>query len=237
MSSISRSFLAIATITCTPVVIHAQSESALVGWAGLVNTPVGAFAPVITGRPTSGNRSFGLQVRTSQWQFSEFDDNTRNIGLGAVLNRGRTRTVLELGAIKKKDCGECDVFMAGLDMRVDLAHSIKGRTTYLVAANPALGYGVPSEGSGNAFSIGLSVPVSASINAGSSVRLVPFLSPGYGGARFSGGGESETGSRAMLAGGLSLGGQKSAWLVTASARKIFLEEAPTIYGIGFTMTR
>ncbi len=64
--------------------------------------------------PASGNRAFDLQVRTSQWQFSEYDDNTANIGIGGALNRGRTRTVLELGTIKKKDCGECDLVIAGV---------------------------------------------------------------------------------------------------------------------------
>ena len=232
-----RSLVAISVFICTPLVAQAQSVSAIVGWAGLISTPVGAFAPVITGRPASGNRSFGLQVRTSQWQFAENDDNTRNIGVGGVFNRGRTRTVLELGMIQKKDCSDCDVFMAGVDMQVDVAQRSKGRTTYLVAINPALGYGKPSEGSGSALSGAFSVPVSASIKTGSSVRLVPFVSPGFGGARLSGEGESETGSRAMLAGGLSIGGQKSPWVVTASARKIFLEETPTIYGIGFAITR
>ena len=85
--------MAIATITCTPLVTQAQSERALVGWAGLLTTPVGAFAPVITGRPASGNRAFGLQVRTSQWQFGEYDDNTTNIGIGASsIAAGRARS-------------------------------------------------------------------------------------------------------------------------------------------------
>jgi hypothetical protein len=236
MFKIRSAVLASAAIACAPLVTQAQSASAIAGWVGLVLTPVGAFAPVVTGRPVSG-KSFGFQVRGSHWQFAEDDDNTRNIGIGGVLVRGRTRTVLELGTISKQGCSECGGFMAGLDFQVDLAHTSKGNATYLITANPALGYGAPKEGGGNVVTMGLSLPMSASFNAGSSLRFVPFVSPGFGGSRISAEGESQNGSRAMVGGGLSVGGQKAPWLVTLSARKIILEETPTIYGVGLTFGR
>ena len=235
--SIRGSLAAIAMLIATPLATHAQSESAFAGWVGLVMTPVGAFTPVVTGRPAAGNRSTGLQVRTSRWQFAEDDDNTLNIGVGGVLNRGRTRSVLEVGMIKQADCSECDVFMAGVDLTVDLAQKSSGSTTWLVGLNPAFGYANPKEGSGNALTGALSLPLSASINTGSSVRFVPFVSPGYGFSRISGEGESSTGSRGMVAGGVSIGGQKSPWLATISARKIFLDETPTIFGVGLAFAR
>lgn len=236
MFRIRTAVLGLAAIACAPLAIQAQSESAFVGWVGLVTTPVGAFAPVVTGRPLSG-KSFGVQVRTSHWQFAADDDNTTNVGVGAVINRGRTRTVLEVGTINVSGCGDCGAYMGGVDVHVDLAQKTNKGATYLVSLNPALGYGKPEEGGGSAFTLGLSLPMSASFNTGSSVRLVPFVSPGLAGSKLSFEGESSNGSRAMIGGGVSLGGQKSSWLVTASARKVFLEESPTIYGLGFSFAR
>lgn len=225
-----------AAIAFMPLVSEAQSEGAFVGWVGLIATPVGAFTPVVTGRPASGT-SLGLQARASRWHFAANDDNTTNTSVGAVFNRGRTRTVLELGAANVSDCGDCGTYMGGVDLHVDVAQRSSTSATYLLSVNPALGYGKPKEGDGSVLTLGLSLPMSASFNSGSSVRLVPFLSPGFAASRLSSDGESSNGSRAMLGGGLSIGGQQSPWLVTASARKIFLEETPTIYGIGLSFSR
>lgn len=41
----------------------------------------------------------------------------------------------------------------------------------------------------------------------------------------------------MLGGGVSLGSQTSPLLVTVSARKIFRDGAPTIWGLGLSMGR
>lgn len=225
-----------ATIAFMPLASEAQSESAFVGWVGLIATPVGAFTPVVSGKPASG-KSLGLQARVSRWQFDVDDDNTTNIGLGVVLNRGRTRTVFELGASNVSGCGDCGMYMGGVDLHVDVAQQTSTSATYLLSVNPALGYGKPKEGDGSVLTLGLSVPMSASFNAGTSVRLVPFISPGLAASRLSSDGDSSNGSRAMLGGGLSIGGQQSPWIFTASARKVFLEETPTIYGIGLAFSR
>jgi hypothetical protein len=64
--------------------------------------------------------------------------------------------------------------------------------------------------------------------------VTPFLAPGVGFGRISGGGDSETGVRTMLGGGITVSGL-GPLQITASVRKVFLEEAPTLYGfaIGF----
>ena len=220
-----------------PLAAHAQSESAFIGYAGLITTPVGGFTPVVSGKPNAGARSTGVQMRVARWAFEGVDDNTTNIGAGFVLSRGRSRTVLEAGYLISEGCDDCGIMMAGADLQFDLAQSAGSGATLVAMLNPAVGVGIPTEGGGAVVTVGLSLPLSASINAGSQLRLVPFVSPGFGFSWLSDSGESETGSRAMLGGGVSLGGQTSPVLVTVSARKIFLDGAPKIWGLGFSMGR
>jgi hypothetical protein len=227
----------VAAALCLPVHTHAQSTGDFAGFFGLIFTPVGAFTPVASGKPNADARSSGVQFRVSKWQFAPDDDNTTNLGAGYVFTRGRARTAIEIGYVTNEQCDDCGLFMAGADVQYDLAQTTTSGATFVAALNPAIGVGIPREGGGNAMSAALSLPLSASINAGQKLRIIPFVSPGFGFGRLSGGGDAETGSRAMLAGGVSLGGQTSSMLLTAGARKIFLEGAPTIYGIGLVIAR
>lgn len=217
---------------CLPHAASAQSENAFVGYFGLVFTPVGAFAPVVTGTLNAGATTKSVQLRVSTWQFDGADDRSTNIGAGLVLGRGRTRTALELGYIRNEQCSECGVLMAGADVQYDLAQSTGTSATLVAVLNPAFGMGIPTEGSGSVFTVRLGVPLSASISTGNSLRIVPFVAPGFGLSLITGSGDAETGYRATLAGGISLGSQSSPMLVSANVRKIFLEGSPTIYGLG-----
>ncbi len=227
----------LAVFLSIPFAAHAQSESAFVGYAGLITTPVGGFTPVVSGKPNAGVKSTGLQLRVARWSFDGVDDNTTNIGAGLVLGRGRTRTVLEAGYLLSEGCNDCGIMMAGADLQYDLAQSTGSGATLVAMLNPAVGVGVPTEGGGSVVTVGLSLPLSASINAGTQLRVVPFVSPGFGFSWLSDSGDSQTGSRAMLGGGVSVGGQSSPLIVTVSARKIFLDGAPTIWGLGMGIAR
>lgn len=52
-------------------------------------------------------------------------------------------------------------------------------TTPVGAFTPVIGVGIPTEGGGSVVTAGLSLPLSASINAGTQLRVVPFVSPGF----------------------------------------------------------
>lgn len=225
-----------AVTLCLPVAAHAQPQRDVTGGVGLLYTPVGAFVPVVTGTPHAETRSTGLQLRASNWAFEGVDNRTTAVGAGLTLARGRSRTVLEVGYITTQRCADCGILLAGADVQVDLVRAAAGSSTIVAALNPAIGIGRPTEGSGYLSTVGLSLPLSASIDAGT-LRVVPFVSPGFGVSRASNDGESSTGSRGMLAGGVSLGGQTSPLLVTVGARKIFLDGAPTIFGVGVVLAR
>ena len=152
--------------------LHAQSESASAGFFGMILTPVGAFTPVVSGKPNTLARSTGAQLRLSRWQFGDGDDETTNIGAGIVLVRGRARTAIEVGYVRNEQCSECGVLMAGADLLFDLAHSTGSGPMLMASLNPAVGFGRPREGGGSAIGAGLSIPLSASLDAGSRLRVV-----------------------------------------------------------------
>jgi hypothetical protein len=233
--------IAACAITAVPRESEAQSENAFVGWIGLVTTPVGAFTPYApAGTAARGGTSVGVQARYSHWQFAADDDNTTNVGAGLVIGRGALRTAIELGRRTVKDCDDCASLMGGLDMHVGLLErALDGSMTLGLAINPALGFGQLGDSEDDVTSLAgaLSVPISLAVRAGSGVRVIPFVSPGFGLARLSGDGESSTGSRAMLSGGLALAGVNMPVQLTASARKIFMEEAPTVLGVGVSIGR
>lgn len=54
---------------CVPPVVHAQFApgGAAIGYAGLLSTPVGAFAPIVTGKLNAGSRSTGAHARVARY--------------------------------------------------------------------------------------------------------------------------------------------------------------------------
>ena len=101
-------------------------------------------------------------------------------------------------------------------------------------SDPTVGYAHPNDASGTALSGALNIPVSASFKVGGNALVVPFVSPGIGYGRVSGSGSSAGGSRNMLGGGVTIASARSFSGVTISAHKVFIVDAPTVYGIGFS---
>jgi hypothetical protein len=232
------------TLAAGPLAAGAQSENAVGGWAALLSTPAGAFAPTLDPAvPASPATRIGGRLRASHWQFAADDDNTTNYGGALVLHRGRVRAAVEVGLTTKKDCNDCDVTMGGVDLRVPvLTRTTAGGGRVELALAPALGFGNGNDA--NALALALEMPVSWAIPVGDALRLTPFVAPGVGGGRISPNGEDGepySGTRAMIAGGLALQGTRVPFALTIGARHIFIDlegtKTPTIYGVGFTLSR
>lgn len=223
--------------------LGAQSENAVAGWVGLIVTPIGGLAPVILTTPRDGiSRGIGAQVRVSHWQFADDDDNTRNMSVGVTLPTGSGRATIEIGRTSKKGCPDCGATMAGAEMTFPLrsrTSAASGATPseVEVGINPAIGYMTQSNDGETVSAMGfaLSIPVAFAVPVGAHARLVPFLSPGAGLGRVSGGGDSITGTRLMLGGGLALAGVGPGLQFTGSFRKIFMDGGPTVFGLGLTL--
>lgn len=224
--------------------------SDVIGWTGLATTPVGAFAPVITGRLNAGATRNSFHVRVARQglelvnsvavdyqSFNSSNVNFTSVGAGAVLARGRTRTAVDLGFTRADRCAaeSCLQTMVGTDVQIDVKQFVGDNATLVVLINPAFGVSMPRQGDAAVLSAGLSIPLSASVNIGSALRLVPFVSPGVAYSRLTGGGSWQSGSQGTVAGGVSVGGQSSPLLLSLTARRIFLEGSPTLYGINMSV--
>jgi len=216
---------------------RAQSAKDFAGFAGLMTTPIGALTPM--GPAMSGDTSrYRVQLRYGRWQAVEGDGRANDAGVGVGIRGGRTRTTIEIGYIHSSPCDDCDGLMAGVDMDIPIIESASSdRTGLRLGLNPSAGLMRPTNGSGTALSAALSVPVSAAFKAGTSLLIVPFLSPGLGYGHISDSDFSEGGSRPMMGGGVTIAGTRNSTGVTISAHKVFLRNAPTVYGIGFSFTQ
>jgi hypothetical protein len=176
-----------------------------------------------------------LQGRFGHWQ-SGLGGGRNDIGLGMDFRSGNTRTTLEVGYTLDFECATCGTLMAGVDINMPITDAApSGPGGVRVALNPALGIGVPRGGGGVAFAAALNAPVSIAIATGKEALLIPFLSPGLGYGLISGSTDVSGGARAMMSGGVSIAGGSSSPRVTLSFRTIFLDGAPTVYGIGFSL--
>jgi hypothetical protein len=221
----------------------AQSDRAFAGWIGLITTPVGALPPVVSMNAAgAAPRGVNVQARYGHWQFDDDDDNTNNIGVGVSVPTGRSRTTFELGWSSKSDCSDCSAILGGVDVTIPVTPELGGQqasrgSTIAVAINPAVGFMKPTgeDADGTALSLAVSVPLSASFSIGEHARFIPFLSPGGGLGRISGSGDSETGVRAMIGGGVAFADIVPGVQVTGSFRKIFIDGGVTMYGIALTL--
>ena len=207
-----------------------------VAWVALMTTPVGAFGPSVDDPLASGEESgWGLRARYGHWQFAPNDDNTTNLGVAATFPAGQGSLSLEVGLTTQKDCSSCDAYMVGADLQVPLLNSENGLA---VSLNPEVGYMTPANESGfTAFALAANLPIAYPITAGGTLRIVPFLSPGFGLGRVSGGGESETGARLMFGGGAALVHTPTGIRVTPTISRVFLEGEVSVLGIALGFGR
>ena len=210
----------------------AQSSGDVAAYIALSLTPVGAL-PVMARAtmfdaepaPASFNARYGTQ------------DDVHTFGAGADFRVGGSgRTALTLGYLT---CDGCDgVFMLGADYIRPIVRSAiaTGATpaTLTVSLNPSLGYARPSDGEVTALAASVGVPVAVGMgDAGS--RVAAFVAPGIGFGSLSGSGESESGVRPMLGGGLGVRlGQAT---LSASVQKVFFEFGEIQYGLGIALGR
>jgi hypothetical protein len=222
---------------------QAQSENDFAAWAAMIRSPVGALAPVpvLIGEGTSGSK--GLSVRYGRWQFAPGDDETSTYGVGLHF-RPRTSVVrLEFAKSTNAQCSDCGMTMFGVDVTAPLKSLVRtegpgGRITALVLSwNPVLGLAKADEGDGSALSAVLNLPVTLQMPLGSRWSVIPFIAPGYGFGLVSGGGESISGLRPLMGGGIAIANAKSTVQLSAGFRKILLEGAPSTAGFGVVLSR
>jgi hypothetical protein len=94
-----------------------------------------------------------------------------------------------------------------------------------------MGFGKPS--GTTLLSITGGLPV-ALVAGGPTLKIAPFLTPGFGWGRASGGGNSNSGSRLMLGGGLAIQSTTSSLGANFGFQKVFIQNGETMFGINVT---
>jgi hypothetical protein len=210
--------LAVAALVVFPVTpVGAQSDNDYSAWFALITTPVGALVPTVV-TPTI-KRELTPDTKTtkawafnlSRWKFDESsEDPVYNLGGTFMSEVGRNAILGGTLGYAQPTCSGCDGWaMAGADLHSAVWESAAGRakesqTIFTVVLKGSLGISqYLGEGSGNSMSVAGSVPLVMRMDQPNGSSFAAFLSPGWGFGRVSSSGESESGTRPMVSGGIS----------------------------------
>ena len=222
----------------------AQSDKDIAAYLALMSTPHGSLpavaSPLMAGEARTGA---ALDVRYGRYSFDGSDVSTSTFGIGgnfAAGERGRVGIMLGRSAQSCDDCATS--LMGGVDYNTSIFSRPVGASTTSslnVGLNPEFGYGKISEGDVdvNAMSLALNVPVSYAYGMKSGMQIVTHIAPGMGYGRLSEEGESLSGTRTSVGGGIGLLNIGNGLGVNLGFRKVFLEEAPTQWGLGMSWNR
>ena len=210
----------------------AQSEGDIAAYFALSLTPVGALP--LTARSTM------FDARPAPTSFTARYGNQQdlhNFGIGGDFRAGASgRASVTLGLVT---CDGCEgTLMVGADYIAPLVRSAIGTgatpTSFTVALNPSVGFARPMEGEGTALAASVGLPIAVAMGDASS-RVAAFVSPGMAFGLLSGSGESESGTRPMLGGGIGV--RFGRMTISGSAQKIFIEEGDVQFGLGIAVSR
>jgi hypothetical protein len=223
----------------------AQSRSAAAARAALVLTPVGALPPFVTstiqGEPQNG-AALGLRYG-HLWGPTE-STNENNAGISALLPVGTGATVTLTAGFFSLSCDECDAALMlsiGADKALgDLAMGSSRESSRLrFALNGEVGYGQPrgstiSRGSLLSGMVGLPISLVSGSRTRDDMRVVPFITPGFG---FGGirGDDGRSGTAFMLGGGLGIYNRSSSVALSFGFQHVAVEDSGTLIGLALVL--
>lgn len=210
----------------------AQRESDFVAYLALSVTPVGALPLMARSAmfdegpaSTSFTARYGTQA------------DLHSFGVGGDFRAGSSGSAAV--SIGYSTCDGCDgMLMLGADYIAPLMRRAIGTGTtppaLTVSFNPSVGFAKPMEGDGTALAASVGLPVVVAMGDASS-RFAAFVSPGIGFGLLSGSGDSESGVRPMLGGGIGI--RLGRMTISGSAQKIFIEQGEIQFGAGIAVGR
>ena len=222
-----------------------QSRSAAAARAALVLTPVGALPPFITST-IQGERQNGaaLGLRYGHLSGPTESTNENNAGISALLPIGTGATVTLTAGFFSLSCDECDASLM-LSIGADKAlgdmslGSSRESSRVRFALNGELGYGQPrgstlSRGSVVSGMVGLPISLVSGSRSRDEMRIVPFITPGFG---FGGirGVDGGSGSALMLGGGLGIYNRSSSVALSFGFQHVAVEDSGWLIGLALVL--
>lgn len=223
-SHIGAVMLAVALTGTMAPTAQAQSDEAVAAALALMLTPAGSFANVSPAALGRGGSGLGAD-------YGRYSGDFERNAYGLHLDWHSLRATLGVGTAT----GVENTWMAGASA---------GRTMFSATAlqvglegNAGLGRikDDDTDATLNAFTAGARLPLSMTFD-GEAVSFVPYVAPGGFFGRLSSGGESESGFRMTLNGGVRVGFSNGV-AVDVGVQRIFIDEAETLFGVGLSLVR
>lgn len=216
--------------------LGAQSAGDAAAYAVLLATPPGALPPMLSSpmlyRAQPAPR---IGVRYGHISFSGFGANTF---AGDVNFAAGNRTVIGVTAgYETYSCSRCDGhFIASGRAEGRLTSTSIGTgsdaSLLTIGLNGEMGFAKPTDATGLSITAGLPV---ALVAGGPTVKIAPFVTPGFGWARASGSATTNSsGSRLMLGGGIAVQSVRSSLGANVGFQKVFIENGETMFGVNVT---
>ena len=223
----------------------AQSRSDAAVRTALALTPVGALPPFVTST-IEGEAQRGAALGLRYGYLSGANDFTseNDFGISAILRFGFGGTVTLTGGFFSPSCHDCDsglMLAIGADKALgDVPMSSSRDAARLrFALNGEFGYGQPngatfSNGSVMSGAIGIPISLVSGSRAQDEMRIVPFITPGFG---FGGihGGDSPSGAALMIGGGIGIYNRSSSVALSFGFQHVAVDDAGTLFGLALVL--
>ena len=207
-------------------------------YIALVGTPTAGVTPAARRwMTTDASRGVGIDAQWGHVSGNGGSLDTFTGGVVVPVAEGRADFGLSAGYFKPTcDVGTCDGNLVASGVFEGRVLQSQGEhTTLTLGLSQRIGFAKPS--GGTAWSASTSVPLSIAIGTnGTGIMFVPFISPGLGWGSLSGGGESASGERFMLGGGIGVMSATSGVGFNLGLQKVFISGGKTVLGAGITWT-
>lgn len=224
-----------------PATMSAQGPDLkdVVAYTALVSAPNAGLVPGVTSTMAGTGQTklaYGLQFG----RLSSDGGAINNLAARGTFGVSNMATVSVTAGMRNTspDVGDSQndmIFGVGGDMMVTqrALSQNDGAAKFILGLNADIGYGHMDGGSATAFSVG--APVSLAFNSNGSSKIVPFLTPSFGYGRLSAAGDSESGTRFMVGGGLGWQQISNGVSVNAGFQKVFIDGGKMVWGLGVTL--
>jgi len=223
----------------------AQSSNDAVARAVLQLTPIGALPPLVTSTlQAEVQREVALALRYGYISSSGGGPDANNGGITAIFPVGLVGTISLTAGVFKYTCEACDpglMLSLGGDRRIGdmvLGTGSDGSRIQF-AVNGELGFGHPqgsniSDGSVISGAVGVPISFISGSRSRDAMRIVPFVTPGFGFGTFTGEGSS-SGSAVLFGGGLGIYNRSNSVALSLGFQYIGVRNASTQIGLNLVL--
>ena len=230
---------------CAVATAGAQSRSDAAAAVSLQFTPIAALPPLATSTiQAEVQRGVALGIRYGYLSRPGEGADANNLGISAILPVGLGATVSLTAGMFALTCDGCDpglMLSIAADRRLGDLVLGSGRdgSRLQFALNGELGYGQPqgtslADGSVMSGMVGIPISLISGSRNRDEMRIVPFVTPGFGFGTVRGG-DSPSGSALMIGGGVGIYNRSSSVAFSFGFQHVAVRDAGTMVGLSLVL--